>query len=107
MCENMAISDGHYIESGNCLVADEEKGRHILTTHVSYLGKGRAPTKRMSHILVKRDTHCVGASRISGKWTTPLDNSCGASMGTLEHMCMCTNGHTPTTHDPSCGAHVV
>jgi hypothetical protein len=39
----------------------------------------------------KGDACCVGTSRISGKLTTPCDNSCGASMGTLEHMRMCTN----------------
>jgi hypothetical protein len=26
MCENMVISDGYYTESGNCSVADQEKG---------------------------------------------------------------------------------
>jgi hypothetical protein len=54
MCENMvvsevcvvfevlcSISDGHYTESGNCLVSDEEKGRHARTTRILYLGKGR------------------------------------------------------------------
>jgi hypothetical protein len=54
MCENMvvsevctvsevlcSISDGHYTESGNCLVSDKEKGRHARTTRVLYLGEGR------------------------------------------------------------------
>jgi hypothetical protein len=41
MCENMvvsevcAVSNGHYIESGNCSVSDEEKGRHTLVGRVS------------------------------------------------------------------------
>jgi hypothetical protein len=30
-------SDGHYTESGNCLVSDEEKGRRACSTGVSYL----------------------------------------------------------------------
>jgi hypothetical protein len=50
MCENMAISevcavsevlcsipDGHYTESGNCSVFDEEQGRHTHIVCVSYL----------------------------------------------------------------------
>jgi hypothetical protein len=51
MCENMAISDEHYTESGNCSIADEEKGRRALTTCVSYLGKGRCANKTcVSHL---------------------------------------------------------
>jgi hypothetical protein len=41
MCENMAISDGHYTKSGNCSVSDKEKGRRAIAKRASYLGKGR------------------------------------------------------------------
>jgi hypothetical protein len=59
------VSSGHYTESGNSSVSDEEKGRHAHTTCISYLRrretrprnehllseeKGDAPTKRVSHI---------------------------------------------------------
>jgi hypothetical protein len=43
MCENMAISKvlcsvsiGHYTESGNCSISEEEKGRCVLATCVSH-----------------------------------------------------------------------
>jgi hypothetical protein len=52
MCENMAVSevcavsevlcsvsDGHYTESDNCSVSDEEKGRRAHEMSVSYLRK--------------------------------------------------------------------
>jgi hypothetical protein len=52
MCENMAISkvcvvsevlcsvpDGHWTESGNSSVFDEDKGRRAHQTRVSYLNK--------------------------------------------------------------------
>jgi hypothetical protein len=63
--------------------------------------------KRASHMLVKGDTCCVGVPPFYLIWSTPCDISCGASVGTLEHMRMCTNGHVPTTQDPPCGAHAV
>jgi hypothetical protein len=31
------VSDEHYTEADNCLVSDEEKGRHALITRVSHL----------------------------------------------------------------------
>jgi hypothetical protein len=34
-----SISDGHYTESGNCSIFDEENGRRALTTHLSHLKK--------------------------------------------------------------------
>jgi hypothetical protein len=63
--------------------------------------------RRASHILVTGDGGCVGASCISGKWTTPRGNCCGTSVDTLEHKHMCTNGHVPVMQDPPHGAHVV
>jgi hypothetical protein len=33
----ISVSDGHYTESGNSSVSDEEKGRRAHETHVSYL----------------------------------------------------------------------
>jgi hypothetical protein len=52
MCENMvvfdvcavskvlcSVPDGHYTESGNSSVCDEDKGRHAHQTRVSYLNK--------------------------------------------------------------------
>jgi hypothetical protein len=58
MCENMAISslcsvsevcavsealcsvsDGHYTESDNCSISNEEKERHTLWGHISYAKK--------------------------------------------------------------------
>jgi hypothetical protein len=58
-----SVSDGHYTESGNSSVSDEEKGRHTRATRVSYLRrretrphnsrlvseeKGDTPTQRTS-----------------------------------------------------------
>jgi hypothetical protein len=34
-----SVSDGHYTESGNCLVSDEEKGRRAFSMHVSHRRK--------------------------------------------------------------------
>jgi hypothetical protein len=31
------VSDRHYIESGNCSVSDEEKGRCAHAIHISYM----------------------------------------------------------------------
>jgi hypothetical protein len=60
-----SVSDGHYTESGNTSVSDEEKGRRAHETHVSYLRrremhsrnecllskeKGDMPTKHVSRI---------------------------------------------------------
>jgi hypothetical protein len=45
-----SISDGHYTESGNSLVSDEEKGRHAHEMLVSYLR--RIETRpRSAHLL--------------------------------------------------------
>jgi hypothetical protein len=45
-----SVSDGHYTESGNCSVSDEEKGRCTPGTHVTYLGKvGCVLGMRVSH----------------------------------------------------------
>jgi hypothetical protein len=81
LCENMAIdvlvlflkcavsevlclvSGGHYTESGNSSVSDEEKGRHAHTTHVLYLRKGRH-THGM-RILYLRKGRCTHGTRAS------------------------------------------
>jgi hypothetical protein len=46
-----SVSDGHYTESSNCSVFDEEKGRCALATRISYMRKGRcALTRHVSHM---------------------------------------------------------
>jgi hypothetical protein len=47
------ISDGHYTESGNCLISDEENGRCVLWGRVSYVKK--------------REMHVMGARLLSQK----------------------------------------
>jgi hypothetical protein len=61
MCENMAISDGHYNEFGNCSVSDEEKERRALTMCVSYLGKGRRTLDTCISHRKQRATCYIGA----------------------------------------------
>jgi hypothetical protein len=61
MCENMAIFDGHYTEFSNCSVSDEEKGRSALTTHVSYLEKGRHMLDMCASHSKQRETCYIGA----------------------------------------------
>jgi hypothetical protein len=46
-----SVSDGHYTEFGNCSVSDEEKGKHALWGHVSYV--------------MKRETHVMRARLVS------------------------------------------
>jgi hypothetical protein len=60
MCENMVVSGGHYTESGNCSVSNEEKGRHVLTTRVSYLGKGRHTLDTCVSHGNQRETRYIG-----------------------------------------------
>jgi hypothetical protein len=48
-----SVSDGHYTESGNCLISDEEKERRALTARISHLRQ--------------RETHIMGARLISHK----------------------------------------
>jgi hypothetical protein len=45
-----SISDEHYTKSSNCLVSDEEKGRHTLTTCILHLKKGETLSKCASPI---------------------------------------------------------
>jgi hypothetical protein len=43
------VSDGHYTESGNCSVSDDEKGRRVLWECVSLSeGKEDMPLQRVS-----------------------------------------------------------
>jgi hypothetical protein len=90
MCENMAISNGHYTESGNCSVFYEEKGSHALSTHVSYLGKGR-------HALDTCISHLPNFTKktVNRSFSTPCF-MCQHTACPLAHIhaCMCTNGHT-------------
>jgi hypothetical protein len=54
----------------------------------------------MSLTWEKGDVLLLGVSHISCKGTTPHDNSCGASAGTLAHMSrMCANGHVLAAQD--------
>jgi hypothetical protein len=62
------VSNGHYNESDNCSVSDEEKGRCTLWGCASYLKKKE--TRVMGARLVsqeKGDTRYGGTSRISRK----------------------------------------
>jgi hypothetical protein len=34
-----SVSDGHYIESGNCSISDEEKGRQVLGMRILHSRK--------------------------------------------------------------------
>jgi hypothetical protein len=46
-----SVPDGHYIESGNCSVSDEEQVRCAYATHVSYLmRREQAHTTRVSYL---------------------------------------------------------
>jgi hypothetical protein len=70
LCENMVVSDvcavfevlcsvfnGHYTESDNCSISNEEKWRHARSTRVSHLSKGRhANEMRVSHLIKRRLT---------------------------------------------------
>jgi hypothetical protein len=56
-----SVSYGHYIESGNCTISDEEKGRRAIATCLSYLGKGRHMLDtRISH-RKQREARYIGA----------------------------------------------
>jgi hypothetical protein len=131
LCENMAISevcavsevlclvsDGHYTESGNCSISDEEKGRHALGTHVSHLSKGRCANEtRVSHLNKWRCTlwrHVSPLLYMQKKNTYKLFST-GFSLHQhaewpLAHIrsCMSANGHsTGSAQEAPRGAQVV
>jgi hypothetical protein len=109
MCENMAIfevcsvSDGHYTESGNWSVFDEEKGRHAHTMRVSYLRrretfpknkyliseeKGDVPTKRVSpfYLICTKNIYWLFSMESS------LRQHAACSLAQI-HTRICANGH--------------
>jgi hypothetical protein len=63
----ISVSDGHYTESGNSSVSDEEKGRRAHETRVSYLRR-RETHPCNAHLVSqeKGDTRYGGTSCISG-----------------------------------------
>jgi hypothetical protein len=50
-----SIFDGHYTESDNCLVSDEEQGRCAHATRVSYLTRRDMP--RETRVSYLRNVH--------------------------------------------------
>jgi hypothetical protein len=71
----VSVSDGHYTESCNSSVSNEEKGRRAHETHVSYLR--RRETCPCSGRLIskeKGDTPMQRVSRISGMRISFLHN---------------------------------
>jgi hypothetical protein len=57
-----SVSDGHYTESGNCSVSDEEKGRPTHAMRVSYLRR--------------RETHPCNARLVSQEHASPFYLTC-------------------------------
>jgi hypothetical protein len=49
-----SVSDGHYAESGNSSVSDEEKGRRVHVTRVSYLSRREMRPRNMCLISEKK-----------------------------------------------------
>jgi hypothetical protein len=70
-----SISDGHYTESSNCSIFDEQKGRRTLATHVSYLRR-RETCQRNAHLVSKEkeDAPTQCASHIFGTCVSYLRN---------------------------------
>jgi hypothetical protein len=52
---------GHYTQSGNCSVSDEEKGRCALTTGISHLRKSKTCI-RGAHLV----SQAMGEARYGG-----------------------------------------
>jgi hypothetical protein len=51
------VSDGHYTESSNCSISNEEKGRHALGTRISHLIKWRCASP--FYFIGKKKNTCI------------------------------------------------
>jgi hypothetical protein len=72
-----SISDGHYTESGNSSVFDEEKGRHAHETHISYLRRRETCTSNAHLVSQELASFCSAKQKIiNRKFYTGCLQSC-------------------------------
>jgi hypothetical protein len=132
MCENMAVSEvcavsevlcsvfvGHYTESSNCSVSDEEKGRHTQAMCISYLR--RRETRSCNVCLISKDKGDMHTQHVSPFYLTctkkdcqpnilhgivPCANTQHVCCHTYAHVCVpigtCGHGARSTTWSTSC-----